>query len=262
MSSVLNFTGDFPSISLKSRPTRIGPEWDLVKDFSEYIVDLFKSQGKELAVFYEPALASGFPDIVIAEFSKKAYSNWSEARFDLKPSDLKILNHIYGEKSLRLEDLTQKLGCPLKEAVKIIARLSDAELIYVENTSIKARKHTSVFGIKRLIALEAKMNNWQTAFQQALTNKWFASEVYILSPVLTPSNKIVEQAERNGIGIYTFTGIVNKVCEAEQRQLPECYAVWLFNEWIGRRLNQQANVSNRPSAIKSGTPRVIKPQSY
>lgn len=260
MSFVLDFKESCPSISLKSRPTRVGPEWNLVQDFSEYIVELFKTRNNKLAIFYEPLLESGFPDIVVAEFSERVFDNWNEARTQLKPKDFKILNHIYTERGATIDCLASKLGYKQKDIEKVIQRLYEASLLKITKTNICPKKHSSVFGIKKLIAFEAKMNDWQTVFQQALTNKWFASEVYVLSPVSTPALKTIQYAEKNGIGIYTFNGIVNKVCLAEQRPIPSCYATWLFNEWIGRRLNQNCDyVSYRCTTANPAATKTIKP---
>ena len=63
-----------------------GEELDLVEDFIEYYIYNFLKTNKtsNLAVFVEPKVASGFPDIVFAAYSPKILENWSEERENLE----------------------------------------------------------------------------------------------------------------------------------------------------------------------------------
>ena len=94
------------------------------------------------------------------------------------------------------------------------------------------------FGVKKLIAVEAKMNNWAEVFNQAWLNQWFASESYVLSPVMRPEEKNLIRSEMLGIGIYVSSHHgIKKIRPSSVNPMPSCYASLLFNEWIGRRLS-------------------------
>ena len=98
-----------------------------------------------------------------------------------------------------------------------------------------------VYGIRKIKAIEAKISDWNNVFQQALMNRLFASESYVLTPVSKPSTPIFEHAKQNGIGIFSLPQgekFKTKWKPKLTSGLPVSYASWLFNEWIGRRLAQ------------------------
>ena len=80
-------------IGLYTRNTTIGAEYTMVEQFIDYYCSKFIRDNKKhnLAVFVEPRIDSGFPDVVFAVYRPSIMDNWSNEREKLDVSDLKLL---------------------------------------------------------------------------------------------------------------------------------------------------------------------------
>jgi hypothetical protein len=238
MVAVLQFQEDLARIGLSTRRAKLGPELDLVQRFTEYVIAAYQPKTLALGIFYEPSLDSGFPDMVIVEYDTRVFEHWPHSRFSLRPIDLKVLHHLHHVKRANTESIKTLLGMNAGDLLKTLELLVDAGLISESSHEWCPVSLDRVFGIKRLVAVEAKMKNLAAALQQAAANKWFASETYIVSPVQEPTAKLLHQSEVFGIGIYSCNRYgVHLLRSSLQMPLPSCYASWLFNEWIGRYLH-------------------------
>lgn len=241
MDHVMLFNKTIPEIGLKARKPTNGPEYQLVNNFIEYKLNRFqnkKNSKTALAVFVEPFLETGFPDMVFAEYNPSRFDQWSAGRSRLSVSDLKVFHHILGNRGLEGLEIQKQLGLESKVLLPSIEKLLDAELIERRSNQWQAKPFNKTFGVKKLIAFEAKMNHWADVFNQALLNQWFASESYVLSPVLRSAEKNVNRSEMLGIGIYISRNqVFKKVRPSSVNPVPSSYASLLFNEWIGRRLS-------------------------
>ena len=242
MDKVMFFSESIPEIGLKARKSIEGSEYKLVENFVEFKVTKFermKNRKINLAIFSEPLIETGFPDIVIAEYDPNTFEKWSSNRSKLGLADLKVLNHIIYIGETQGLEIQQQLGIESKLLLTVIEKLLDAGLIIRQANKWKAKRLKDIYGIKRLVAIEAKMSNWGGVFGQAQLNKWFASESYTLSPVAQPTDKIVKRSEELGVGIYVSNSKgIKKIRTSPVTPLPACYGSLLFNEWIGRRLNK------------------------
>ncbi len=239
MTTMLNFVATNPRIGLNTRSGCHGPESDLVHRFASAIVPSFqcRSRQKHLALFHEPALETGFPDLVITVYDPRRFENWPASRAALDIQDLKILNHLYHVGGSDSGGIGQQLGIDQRVVDRAVEHLHGAGLIRRFRHEWKPLPLSRTFGIKRLVAVEAKIADWQSVFQQASKNRWFASETYVLSPVNRPAIKTIERSKQLSIGIYTCNDAgITEVTSSARLPLPLCYATWLFNEWIGRSL--------------------------
>lgn len=86
------FDKDISGIGLHCRTSTPGEEFDLVKEFIEYYSTKFLRDNKvnNLAIFIEPRIVSGFPDIVFASYSPTIMDNWNQSRKCLTTIELKI----------------------------------------------------------------------------------------------------------------------------------------------------------------------------
>ena len=238
MVAVLQFQENEACIGLSTRRAKSGPELDLVQHFTDYVIAAHQPKTSALGIFYEPFLDSGFPDMVIVEYDTHVFEHWPDSRFSLRPIDLKVLHHLHHVKRASTESIKTLLGMNTRDLLKTLELLVDAGLIAEYNYEWCPVSLDRVFGIKRLVAVEAKIKNLAAALQQAIANKWFASETYILSPVQAPTAKVLHQSKFYGIGIYSCNrNGVHLLRSSLQMPLPSCYASWLFNEWIGRYLH-------------------------
>ena len=134
MDRVLMFDHNMKEIGLYTRTVTRGPEWDLVEDFIEYYFYNFLKNNKtnHLAVFVEPKIASGFPDIVFASYSTRISANWSDQREKLHTNDLKIMSHLLSTKGSTGSELINRLKMPEKDTLQAIEKLLDARMIVRE----------------------------------------------------------------------------------------------------------------------------------
>jgi len=246
MVAILQFEDTKSTIGLRARKPRNGPEWELVQTFREQIVTIFEKQSAGIAIFYEPLLETGFPDMVVAEFDPRLFENWPEIRSSLQLIDLKVLQHIYWTGCTSNQMIASQLGIDGELLQYILDRLHNTGLIKWYSKKWKPSRLSHVFGIKRLVAIEAKIKNWESVFYQAQVNKWFASESYVLLPIERPTAKILQQAEKSGVGIYccSHSGL-QQVYPSPRLPLPSSYVSWLFNEWIGRYLNSSVGLEGK-----------------
>lgn len=239
MTPALDFTKTDKSIGLIARRAKRGPENELISTFIESELPRLKGLKSHYALFCEPQLDTGFPDIVIASFNPRIYENWNKERLGLNVADIKILQHLYVVKGAISECIESKLGISSKNLVRSLEKLLEAGLIrwYGKQWVPRSLKHS--YGIQKIVAIEAKISNWSEAFRQAEHNTWFASESYVLSPVESPQTRVLKRSEDIGIGIYSMPNgkRAKRIRESVTSGLPSSYASWLFNEWIGRRLN-------------------------
>lgn len=240
MRNIILFDKAIPEIGLKVRRPTNGPELELVQRFVDYKVSRFqnrKNRQTSLAIFWEPFLETGFPDLVLSEYDPSLFAQWSDNRIKLNVTDYKVFYHIWQSRGAEGLMLQKQLGVDSKILLLTIEKLLDAGLLVRRSKKWQAKRLNQFFGIKKLIAVEAKINNWADVFNQARLNQWFASESYILSPITQPTEKNLIRSEMFGVGIYASSGrTIRKVRRSSVNSMPSCYASLLFNEWIGRQL--------------------------
>ncbi len=238
MTVVLQFHESDADLRLSTRRARTGPERDLVSRFTEHLIGTFRPRSTRLALFFEPLLETGFPDVVVVEYYPHVFENWPASRLSLGLSELKVLQHIHATGPMDAQRLSAQLGLRGKAQERTLGQLSDAGLIRYRSGHWQPVGLNRVFGIKRLAAIEAKISDWTTAFRQAYTNTWFASETYVLSPVQCPTDETLRRSEALGVGIYSYTNRgLQELRPSARLPLPSCYASWSFNEWVGRCIN-------------------------
>ena len=234
MADTIIFQKSIPNMGYLARKSVKGPEQRLIKEFSKGILSNNKS---DVAVFWEPLMDTGYPDLIFAYYNPNVFEYWHESRSTLTVTDIKVLYYLYRVDGATSDTIEAVLGMSGKKLLFSIERLLDCKMIrrYAKQwTPYSIEKR---YAIKNIVAYEAKMSNWQSAFRQAEMNKWFASESFVVSPVKQPTQRIVNKSIKIGVGIYSYNkGEAECISQAQRFDLPSCYASWLFNEWIGRKL--------------------------
>lgn len=239
MAVSLEFKAEDKQIGLSIRTSQPGPEADLVNGFLERYKTQLGTRKTNYALFYEPCLPMGYPDIVAVAYNPRTYESWDGLRTRLTIHDLKVLHHLYFEKRASSFAIEQKLGIGSQALLRTLERLLDASLIRRTKCCWIPKALGENYGIRRIISIEAKMSDWSGVLKQAYMNRFFSTESFALTPVRTPSSRVIEEAGADGIGIYSFSERRNiqKVRDPDKKYgLPLSYTSWLFNEWIGRRL--------------------------
>ena len=225
-----------------ARTNTIGKEYDMVKKYIDFLVKKYsKLSTKKAAIFIEPQIETGYPDIVIVEYHSTPPTPWNEIRNDLSITDLKILYYIQKNKSISIFRISEILGFPIESVNKSVIKLSKCGLIYLSATKkyVRNTKLESYCRINKIIAIEAKIDKWQAAIRQANNNIWFATESYILLNKENCSNGILETCKNLGIGIILVNGKIRTELESTKRKFPISYASLQFNEWILRDKNKE-----------------------
>lgn len=239
MAQVLEFKKSDPEIGLSLRAKIEGPETDLLNQFIGQYVNKLHTVKRDCALFYEPLLPTGYPDLVIVTYTPNKYESWSKARTKLGRLELKVLHHLYFTNETTSSAIEQQLGIESRSLLRIMERLMDASMVRRTRQQWRPKPLSSSYGINNIKTIEAKISDWPSVIDQANANRLFSSESCVLSPVSKPSERIIINARSNGIGIYSMPlGKQAKIIQKPIRSngLPVSYASWLFNEWIGRRL--------------------------
>lgn len=236
------------SISVLDRNTRItglrtsfrkavgGPECELV--------DWFLGQnpfpvprGCRGTIFREPRLESGFPDLVAVIWHEKTVKEWSRERANLNASDIRVL-HLLAQRG---QCTKRELSVIFTDRLTIrLERLEAAGTVRKTKTHWRSRPLSQIFAVRRIIAFEAKLNQWGAVLNQANLNTWFASESYVLIPRLPRSQSFTDLAKSLGIGIWTRDVGQVHAADVDSETLPRSYASWLFNEWVWQASPQSA----------------------
>jgi predicted transcriptional regulator len=237
MNSISVIDKNSQSAGLIVRTQTQGPELDFTNDFIEYYKSRNETRrGKfDIAIYVEPKIDSGYPDVVIAHYSRAFMDNWSDSRRRLTDRELKVLSYLLRTASADIDDIVVRLGFSYKEASKSIELLSDCHIVTGKTKNHKTANITSYFGINKLIAVETKIGNSKEALCQAIQNTRYASHSYALLDSQCPKDTTVSGYRNFGVGIFAgakFSEILNPI----KRALPTSYVALKFNEWIGRQL--------------------------
>lgn len=221
----------FQSGGLNLREPREGPEYDLVREYvSSYLPP--PSRGHALTVFLEPEIESGFPDIVAVYTHIATTRRWSSARACLTKIDVRMAHFLA---TMGASDLIRLKRFFPNNPMPSLDRLLEAGVVRKASGMWRLKRLEDVFAVRRLVAIEAKVLDWQDGLQQAFQNVWFASESYLLLPRLPQAPLLLQEAGRFGIGLRVQGQPLDsdELCP-RLGAIPRSYASWLFNEWVWR----------------------------
>lgn len=241
MENILEFLRNDESIGLVSRIPKQGPELELVQDFVIHLKENLNLTRKNYALFYEPLMPTGFPDIVVVTYNPKSYDKWNNSRSNISILDIKILHHLYYVKKCTSNEISKQLCLDKGVILGSIERLLDAKLISRLNGYWCPESLQTTYAVSNLQTIEAKIGNTKEALEQASHNRWFASESCILLPSCSLHERSRSKAKNLGVGIWGVSKNNNnfRIIQKPVRvKSPTSYASWFFNEWIGRKLLQ------------------------
>lgn len=239
MERITIFDTSKPQIGLFVRNATRGEEYNMVLNFIDYYCRLFLRNNKRnnLAVFIEPKIASGFPDIVFASYSPQIVDSWTQQRQKLTTNELKVLSYLLQTGGLSGEEIISALQIPEKQTIVSLEKLMDANLASYKRSLWRAKGKSTVCSITKLVSVEAKMGDMSRVLGQAFLNTWFASHSFALISSSKPQPETVDMFFRHGIGLYCKGNIFRKVTDAKRQIFPLSYQSLMFNEWIGNALS-------------------------
>lgn len=220
----------FQRLGAIRRPQRPGPEAELV-DWFVAEKPFRAPRGCRATIFREPRLSSGYPDFVLVFWSERTSETWSEARLQLTDADVRMMQYLVQHGDSTLEELHSVFDTKVEQRVE---RLAAAGMLRRYAGAWRPRSLTKCFAVRQIVAFEAKIRDWAVALDQAFLNTWFASDSYVLLPHLPRTQKILQEASKLGIGIWTRKEGPQLEPHSGSSNLPISYASWLFNEWVWR----------------------------
>ena len=236
------FSGTMLDINYVARTSTSGKEFDMVTNYVDSLIKKYeKLKRKKAAIFIEPQLDTGYPDIVVVEYSSRPELEWVTLRNSLSSADMKILFYIQTHGRCKLCDLESKLGFSKEAIQKAVLKLSKCGLIYsyTKSNSVRAVQLKSYCRISKIISIEAKIDKWSEAIRQAGNNIWFSTESYVLMNKDSCSDSIQAVCREQGLGIILVNGTTKTILSSSRRHFPVSYASLQFNEWILRYLNMR-----------------------
>ena len=241
MGRIIYFSKSIPEIKYHSRSATQGAEYEMVKSFIAKVEKQYiRSKTRNLAIFIEPQIESGYPDIVLVEFGNLAFATqFQENRLQLSLTDLKILFEILQNNTISIKKLEEMLGYSQSQIIKTIDLLDSCNLVKVFSSKkfVRKRDIKSYFAITKIISIEAKIDKWFEVIEQSYVNQWFTSEAYVLLNRIT-NLECVDLCKEVGMGVLTLKNkSFKKITNSIKRELPVSYLSLLFNEWIMRFLS-------------------------
>lgn len=225
---------------------REGPEAAMI-DLS--LSALSKFAGTSAVVLREPRMRTGFPDLILVKPSRGlSHSSFAELR-SLSALELTLLHHVSRSERVCISSLGQILGWPNSKITSSIDELVHIGLATLDRDGeVELTKRAKSFVPRRIIAIEAKINDWQQAIHQASRNTWFSSESYVYMPAHVVKSKTRIAAARAGVGIIVFDGVRSFVAvKAAERALPVSGGSWkvanLVNQVLATMRNGNTNRS-------------------
>lgn len=237
MGNIKVFDHSIHSIGYISRTITYGEEYEMVKKYINYFIRSKKHLSKKnFAIFIEPQIDTGYPDIVIVDYYETKDISWIDERNYLSNNDLRILFEIQKKKTISVDALEGLLGFTKNDLEKSILRLSKSNMVHTNkhNSKIRSAKFKSYCRINNIISIEAKIDKWNEAIRQATNNTWFATESYILMKKDRCNEAIMNVCKERGIGIILMNGKITCKLRSEKQSMPVSYSSLQFNEWILR----------------------------
>lgn len=231
---------NYSSLGIVSRPITYGEEFEMVQQFIDFKKNSFKEQtNKQLAIFIETKINDAYPDVIFAEYDPCKYEKWNVSRKNLSTPDLKLLHYLYVNRDVTSRKIINDLSIQYKTLLHSLEALLDAGLISRSNECWNILDRENLFAVNKIEAVEAKISKWDAVMQQAILNKSFASESFVLSKCKRePNDDIVKRISSFGIGIYLFDDYhFSRVARAKRNRFPSNYNSVYLNECIGKILN-------------------------
>lgn len=241
MRTLLLFKDETNVPGLKMRSSTDGDELNLVNRFIDEFLERHnrQSQKHDFAIFVEPLIDSGYPDIVIVKYKKTLMDSWVDARNNLCTNDIKILSFLMSHGSSNFKLVSDRLGFSESQVKKSILALEHCKMVNIANGDAKTIRPMSFFGAIEIDAYEAKVSDTTAAIAQAVRNTRFANSSYVLLGSNSPARSTIEACSKAGVGLIGKESMSKPLLRQRSRmtRTRECYVTLMFNEWVARGIS-------------------------
>lgn len=215
---------------------RNGPESRMVDAFLERCETVLPEESSRMVVLIEPIIGPSLPDVLVV--CLKATSQlltWRE-RFSLPMlRTLHLLSTFHSP--VDLSYLSSLMGVKVTSMERQLRELDTREIVQFQNGRAAIIALDSVFVLTDIIAVEAKVKNWKTAFDQAKVNHLFSSYSYVFLPEERVSNAASFFLGENGPGLMSIVDDNLEIVNRSKRfEVPSSVYSWLVNEYVVQML--------------------------
>jgi len=226
------------SWSTPARTQVAGPETDFV---NQAIACYQHSIGNLQVIMREPALPTGYPDIVAVTLHRPTF-DFLEDRLLLSTKHFQLLHYLFQSRSATIAAITSDLLWSETAVAQSLADLEAAKMVFRCRDLLACTPISRTFWARRIVAIEAKVSNCGNAIRQAVGNSWYASHSYVLFPESKWRSSLEIAAKSYGIGVMLFNGTRIRIARAPRaRSLPSSYGSWLVHEYALRQLPRTSN---------------------
>lgn len=173
----------------------------------------------------------GRPDLVLIQRRAEHLVTTSEP--ELRTEHLQLLHQLH---TLGWSDLQTLYStfCFSKRTVRtVLDDLESRGLVRRTTRGFAPAALRRIFGLSKIVAIEAKISDWRGAIRQAHRNTWFASHSYVLFPQKRFLASALVEAESKGVGVLVVErGRVRRLLRPSAIRLPASYGSWVVNEWV------------------------------
>jgi len=234
---------DFADSGLRFRQSRSGPEEEMIRSFLAKLNSRAEAD-VQLTIFKEPCIETGFPDLVGVSWHLPTAETWNKNRLLLKRADFRVLHRL-----LHFRDADHRTHLNLfdRRSWSSFQRLEAASMISLDNGDISVAPLSSLYAVRHIFAIEAKIGAWRKALHQAFLNRWFATSSHVLLPRMPSNTRVNSEAKFLGVGLWSldFSKITIKLPQAQSD--PVSYVSWLFNDWAWKARMHSSSSYEQPN---------------
>lgn len=222
--------GPSVDIGLRSRRPRPGPEAALVSEFLRG-AQFLRPGVHETAVFREPRLVSGYPDVVVVHWHPQRAAGWNPIRLQLRTAHFQLVQLLISTGPLGEARIALLFGRKPRPYLEL---LESSGLVVRFGSTWQVRSLARSYAVRGIVAFEAKVKDWPRALVQAIQNRWFASESYVLLPERPASDAVLSACRHHGVGVWRLGEESPLLPAVVEPHLPLSVGSWFFNEWVWR----------------------------
>lgn len=238
---MLNVIRSFAGGPRTRRPVD-GPEQAVVASILQKIESHFgPPRGCAQTVFLEPALESGFPDVVLVTWHRKTAESIASLIEGLDTDCLRLLHLLATTKAT--DPLLESLFGP-KRLSRLLDVLLDLRLIYRRSSGWRTKPVSQLCAVRQIVAFEAKVDDVSGVLRQASANRWFASSSFVVLASRRPAERALPRASALGLGVWVGSEDQPLSLPQTTGSQPLSYASWLFGLWSIRQ--SQASIQGLP----------------
>ena len=204
------------------RPRRPGPEYELEEAVARHIAVLLPSREHPVWVAGSVPIGAGMPDLVIVTCRPEL-----RALAGAEMTSAELLAYLRGVRGAKLRTIAERVARPAGVVDRCLDALVEAKA--VSATVGVFRLTPSWYDILgEIVAVEAKVTDWQGAVSQAARNRLFAHRSYVALPGTVTARVRAEPIfQRFGLGLLSAlkNGDV-RVTRRPRRRLPRVWAYY------------------------------------